>query len=111
MAAATKASSRYDAVPRQTRRRRLRHEEAEGRIHKRTSSEGQDEEEVTTAAKSEDVVELDAVLAWRIDVLTHAGYPYPVALELAAHSDVDLHQAVYLAESGCAADTAMRILL
>ena len=66
---------------------------------------------MTAAAKAEDVVELDGVLAWRIDVLLHAGYQYPAALTLAAHPDVDLHQAVYLAEAGCDHDTALRILL
>jgi hypothetical protein len=50
------------------------------------------------------------VESWRLHVLMEAGYPLPLA-EKIAHSDVDLHRAVDLIGSGCAAETAAEILL
>jgi len=50
------------------------------------------------------------VEGWRLHVLVEAGYPSEFAQRLAA-SEVDLHEAVGLLESGCSADIATRILL
>jgi hypothetical protein len=47
---------------------------------------------------------------WRAAQLIAAGYPADDALELAARSDVDLHQAVALLKNGCPIDVAARIL-
>lgn len=53
----------------------------------------------------------ERVLQWRREALEHAGYPSRLALKLALRSDVDLHLAASLVESGCPAETAARILL
>jgi hypothetical protein len=50
------------------------------------------------------------VESWRLHVLVEAGYPLPLA-EKIAHSDADLHRAVELILSGCAHETAAKILL
>jgi hypothetical protein len=50
------------------------------------------------------------VQSWRLHVLIEAGYPLPLA-EKIADSDADLHDAVELVTSGCAHETAARILL
>ena len=50
------------------------------------------------------------VEGWRLHVLVEAGYPTELAQRVAA-SEVDLHTAVGLVESGCSADIAARILL
>ena len=50
------------------------------------------------------------VQSWRLHVLIEAGYPLPLAEKL-ADSDADLHDAVALVDSGCAHETAARILL
>jgi hypothetical protein len=50
------------------------------------------------------------VQGWRLHVLIEAGYPLPLAEKL-ADSDADLHDAVELVASGCAHETAARILL
>jgi hypothetical protein len=50
------------------------------------------------------------VEGWRLHVLVEAGYPSELAQQLAA-SEVDLHTAVGLVESGCSPDIAARILL
>ena len=50
------------------------------------------------------------VQSWRLHVLIEAGYPLPLAEKL-ADSDADLHDAVELVDSGCAHETAARILL
>jgi len=48
---------------------------------------------------------------WRAEALERAGYDLEAAAELAARPDIDLHLAISLLESGCPADTALRILL
>ena len=53
----------------------------------------------------------EGVLCWRFTQLLRAGYPTDDALELATHTEVDLHQATDLFRRGCAPDTAKRILL
>jgi hypothetical protein len=50
------------------------------------------------------------VESWRLHVLIEAGYPVSLAERL-AHSEVDLHGAVELLESGCRPETAAEILL
>ena len=50
------------------------------------------------------------VQSWRLHVLIEAGYPLPLAEKL-ADSEADLHDAVALVASGCAHETAARILL
>ena len=50
------------------------------------------------------------VESWRLHVLIEAGYPLPLAEKL-ADSEADLHNAVELVDSGCAHETAARILL
>ncbi len=50
------------------------------------------------------------VESWRLHVLIEAGYPLHLAERLAA-SEADLHIAVDLVTSGCAADVAAEILL
>lgn len=50
------------------------------------------------------------VESWRLHVLLEAGYPVPLAEQLAA-SPVDLHVAVELVRRGCDPATAAQILL
>jgi len=53
----------------------------------------------------------ERVARWRLEQLLRAGYDDTAALILADLVDVDLHLAVDLVSQGCAADTALRILL
>jgi hypothetical protein len=55
--------------------------------------------------------EAERVLEWRIEVLLQAGFPDPLAFQLAAAAEVDLHAALDLRSRGCPTDTAARILL
>jgi hypothetical protein len=55
--------------------------------------------------------ETEGVLRWRFTQLLGAGYSPDDALELAVHTEVDLHQATDLRRRGCPAETAKRILL
>jgi hypothetical protein len=55
--------------------------------------------------------ESELVFEWRFGELTRAGFPEPVAVELAVCSHVDLHSALELRERGCPPETAARILL
>jgi hypothetical protein len=65
-----------------------------------------------TAAELQIVeTEQERVERWRAEALERAGYEPEAAAELAAHADVDLHRAIKLLESGCPAETALRILL
>lgn len=64
-----------------------------------------------TAAELREVTEIERVEHWRLEALERAGYPHDAALRLAARHDVDLHRAIRLLESGCPAETAVRILL
>jgi hypothetical protein len=50
------------------------------------------------------------VLAWRSDVLRHAGCEPVLAWELAADGDIDLHDLLNLIDRGCPPDLAARIL-
>ena len=66
-----------------------------------------DATETTTPRLSED----ERMLRWRAEELQRAGYEPLAAVELACRTDVDLHLAVDLLRQGCAAETALRILL
>jgi hypothetical protein len=55
--------------------------------------------------------EAERVERWRVEALENAGYDAESAGQLAARSDVDLHQAVELLQGGCPAELALRILL
>jgi hypothetical protein len=57
------------------------------------------------------VVEADAVVRWRFEVLLHGGYDAGSALILAGHGEVDLHEATRLVERGCSPELALRIVL
>jgi hypothetical protein len=50
------------------------------------------------------------VEAWRLRRLVDAGFPLPLALELAATSGVDLHALFALLDRGCPPELAARIL-
>ena len=53
----------------------------------------------------------DRVARWRLEQLLRAGYQETDALLLAETTQIDLHLATDLLRRGCAADTALRILL
>ena len=50
------------------------------------------------------------VEAWRLCRLVEAGFPLPLALELAATPGVDLHTLLALLDRGCPPELAARIL-
>jgi hypothetical protein len=50
------------------------------------------------------------VEAWRLRRLVDAGFPLPLALELAATPGVDLHALLGLLDRGCPPELAARIL-
>jgi hypothetical protein len=52
----------------------------------------------------------DDVLAWRHGMLRRAGFEAPLAAELAAATDVDLHALLSLVDRGCPPALAARIL-
>ena len=66
---------------------------------------------MTAAELQIEETEQDRVHRWRVEALEKAGYDTESADELAGHPDVDLHRAIELLESGCPAETALRILL
>jgi hypothetical protein len=66
--------------------------------------------EMAQAIETDNDHERAKVQSWRLHVLIEAGYPLPLAEKL-ADSDADLHGAVELVASGCAHETAARILL
>ena len=55
--------------------------------------------------------ELDRIHRWRVEELLRAGYAVPDALEIAVHTEVDLHWAASLVERGCPSSTAVRIVI
>ena len=55
--------------------------------------------------------ELELVQRWRFDELVRAGYTIPDALELAVHTEIDLHWAASLVQRGCPSATALQIAL
>ena len=50
------------------------------------------------------------VESWRLRRLVDAGFPLPLALELAATPGVDLHALLALLDRGCPPELAARIL-
>ena len=60
---------------------------------------------------SESEPESERVERWRALVLEKVGYNPISVIELAARTDIDLHDAVRLIENGCPPETAIRILL
>lgn len=50
------------------------------------------------------------VEAWRLRRLVDAGFPLPLALELAATPGIDLHALLALRDRGCPPELAARIL-
>ncbi len=66
-------------------------------------------DDVTTVEQHRD--ERAKVESWRLHVLMEAGYPLPLAEQI-ARSNADLHEAVTLvAERGCRPELAAEILL
>jgi hypothetical protein len=55
-------------------------------------------------------VPADDVEAWRLRRLVDAGFPLPLALDLAATPGVDLHALLALLDRGCPPELAARIL-
>jgi hypothetical protein len=55
--------------------------------------------------------ENERVERWRAQELERAGYSPEAAAQIAARSDVDLHQAVDLLGQGCPPEVALKILL
>ena len=53
---------------------------------------------------------VDQLIRWRFSQLRRSGYPEPVAAEIAARFDIDLHEATGLVQAGCPPATAVRIL-
>jgi len=68
---------------------------------------------MSPAADTELIVETESerVTAWRACELLKAGYEPLVAVDLAEHSEVDLHVALELVGRGCPPDLAAQILL
>ena len=60
--------------------------------------------------ESTETSERAKVESWRLHVLMEAGYTLSIAERIAA-TEVDLHRAVQLLESGCSPETAAEILL
>ena len=51
-----------------------------------------------------------AVVTWRREQLTGAGFALPLASHLARDARYDLHALIELTERGCSAELAVRIL-
>jgi hypothetical protein len=49
-------------------------------------------------------------VGWRRDQLAAAGFPLPLASEIAGDTSYDLHAVIELVERGCPPDLAVRIL-
>ena len=54
---------------------------------------------------------VELVRRWRFESLIRAGYEDSDAIELAFHTEVDLHWAMELVRRGCPSATALRIAL
>ena len=50
------------------------------------------------------------IVAWRRDRLAEAGFPLPLAAQLAVNGRYDLHALIELVERGCPPELAARIL-
>ena len=64
----------------------------------------------TTTARPAGRVPATDVEAWRLRRLGDAGFPLPLALDLAATPGVDLHALLALVDRGCPPELAARIL-
>jgi hypothetical protein len=66
-----------------------------------------------TAANTNVIIEseLDRIVRWRSEELERVGYSPDGAASLAAHLEVDLHEAIDLVKGGCPPDIAVKILL
>ena len=65
----------------------------------------------TTQVQQQTQSEIEEVLRWRFDELVRANYTVEDAVDIAAHVEIDLHEAIALRERGCPSATAVRILL
>lgn len=72
---------------------------------------GRGEAMATASLERSDRGELGRIHRWRLDELLRAGYALPDALEIAVHTEVDLHRATSLVEQGCPSSTAVRIVI
>jgi hypothetical protein len=57
-----------------------------------------------------DEIDGEPVVAWRRDQLAVAGFPLPLAVQVAQDTRYDLHALIELTERGCAPELAVRIL-
>jgi len=65
----------------------------------------------TTQVQQQTQSEIEEVLRWRFDELVRANYTVEDAVDIAAHVEIDLHEAIALRDQGCPSATAVRILL
>ena len=72
---------------------------------------GRGEGRASASLERSDRGELGRIHRWRLDELLRAGYALPDALEIAVHTEVDLHRATSLVEQGCPSSTAVRIVI
>jgi hypothetical protein len=54
--------------------------------------------------------EVQEVITWRRGRLAEAGFPLPLASQLAHDSRFDLHALIELTERGCSPELAVRVL-
>lgn len=62
------------------------------------------------SGKRDSVTEQRSIVGWRRDQLAAAGFPLPLAADVAADAEYDLHAVIELVERGCPAALAVRIL-
>jgi hypothetical protein len=72
---------------------------------------GRGEAMASASLERSDRGELARIQKWRLEELLRAGYALPDALEIAVHTEVDLHRATSLVERGCPSSTAVRIVI
>jgi hypothetical protein len=65
----------------------------------------------TEVIEASGMTDEELIFAWRLEQLQRAGFDSELALDLAACSTVDLHDATELVKRGCAPALAVRILL
>ena len=65
----------------------------------------------TEVIETSGMTDEELIFDWRFDQLRRAGFDSELALDLAACSTVDLHEATELVMRGCAPALAARILL
>jgi len=62
------------------------------------------------ATRAENERETEDVVTWRREQLRHSGFPYALAVHVAADPRYDLHALIELVEHGCRPQLAARIL-